>query len=47
LRRIGSQDSPATVNEAMCLVVIHRLDDVGWNQPIILKGLFNAINLYR
>ena len=45
--RIGSQDSLATVNEAMCLVVVHRLNDIGWNQPIILKGFCDAIDLYR
>jgi hypothetical protein len=47
VRRIGRQDSLAAVNEAMCLVIVHRLDDVGWNQPIILKRFCNAINLYR
>ena len=46
-RRIGGHDFSATVNQAMRLVEIHRLGDIGRNEPIILKRLCDAIYLYR
>ncbi len=46
VRRILGNDFPSAVNETMGLVEVHRLNDVGGNQPIILKGFCDAIDLY-
>ena len=35
------------MNQSMCLVKIHRLKNIGRNEPIILKRLGDAIDLYR
>ena len=44
--RVGGHYPSAAVYKTVGLVNIQSLTDVGWNEPIVLKRLGDAVDLY-